>query len=204
MVDPAQEIALDDGRTVQVRSIRPDDTDDLIAMHRCLSPISVARRFFIPLPELSPAQADRFTHVDGSDRAALVAEIEQGELVAVVRYDRLPGTTDAEVAIVVQDDYQHHRLGTALLALLMVRARAEGITRFVANVLMENTAMFKVFRDVHLVGTTDLDHGVAHLVLPLPALSVGVANHDDGARGVASDVVAGRPEQPAGELPAPA
>lgn len=167
-MDTVRTIALDDGRVLQVRAIRPDDTADLIAMHRRLSATTVARRFFVPLPELPPAQAMRFTHVDGSDRAALVAQSALGELVAVARYDRLPGTTDAEVAIVVQDDYQHHRLGTALLRLLTADARGHGLTRFVADVLMENTGMFKAFRAAHLVGTTAFDHGVAHLVLPLP------------------------------------
>lgn len=165
----ATTVRLDDGRVLHVRPIRPDDTDDLIAMHRRLSTTTVARRFFVPLPELPRAQAERFTHVDGVDRVALVAVAEPRDLVAVVRYDRLPGTTDAEVAIVVRDDHQHHQLGTQLLRLLSAHAQRQGITRFVADVLSDNSAMFKAFRDAELIGVPDYDHGVAHLLLPLPA-----------------------------------
>lgn len=165
-------IHLDDGRRVAVRPIRADDASRLIAMHSRLSATTVARRFFIPLPELDADRARFFTHVDGADRAALVAVGDEGELVAVVRYDRLLGSSQAEVAIVVQDGYQHHGIGTALLVALTEVARAHGITALVADVLLDNTAMFHSFRDAGLVGapgSASYDAGVAHLLLPLPA-----------------------------------
>jgi len=167
-VESGTEFVLDDGRRLLIRPIQPDDTGRLIAMHRRLSATTVTRRFFTPLPELARSQAEHFTNVDGTDRAALVAQTDAGDLVAVVRYDRLAGTSDAEVAVVVQDDYQHHTLGTTLLRLLTQHASERGITRFIADVLTENGPMFRAFRDVHLVGTTHYERGVAHLILPLP------------------------------------
>ena len=161
-------ITLDDGTRLTLRPIDGDDTERLMAMHRRLSPGTVRRRFFAMLPELDPRQAHRFTHVDGTDRAAVVAVSESGDLVGVARYDRFEGTTDAEVAVVVQDDHQHHGLGTALLTDLTRYARAHGIERFVADVLMENSPMFATFVDVGLVGTSEYRSGVAHLVMTLP------------------------------------
>jgi GNAT superfamily N-acetyltransferase len=163
-----RQVVLDDGRQLTIRPIQGEDTEALIAMHRRHSPSTVRRRFFALLPELDPTQAHRFTHVDGTDRAALVAVAESGDLVAVARYDRLAGTKDAEVAVVVQDAYQHHRLGTTLLVELTGYARAHGIERFVADVLMDNSPMFATFVDAGLVGTSEYESGVAHLVLPLP------------------------------------
>lgn len=161
-------LMLDDGTPLTVRLIEGDDTERLMAMHRRLSAGTVRRRFFAMLPELDPKQAHRFTHVDGNDRAAVVAVNTAGELVAVARYDRYPGTDDAEVAVVVQDSYQHHGLGTALLTELTSYAREHGIVRFVADVLMENSPMFATFSDVGLVGTSEYSSGVAHLVMTLP------------------------------------
>src|SRR3954454_4666 len=161
-------LTLADGTALTLRPIQEDDTDRLMAMHRRLSPGTVRRRFFAMLPELAPTQAHRFTHVDGNDRAAVVAVNEAGDLVGVARYDRFEGTDDAEVAVVVQDDFQHHGLGTALLTELTHYARAHGIERFVADVLMENSPMFATFVDVGLVGTSEYRSGVAHLVLTLP------------------------------------
>ena len=164
----ADELLLDDGRRVTIRPIREDDTDRLMAMHRRHSPTTIRRRFFAMLPELDPAQADRFTHVDGTNRAALVAVDDAGELVGVARYDRYEGTADAEMAIVVQDDYQHHGLGTTLVNQLTRYARDHGIERFIADVLMENSPMFATFADAGLIGTSQYQSGVAHLVLSIP------------------------------------
>lgn len=161
-------VVLDDGTSVLVRPITPADLEPLREMHRRLSPVSVSRRFFVALPELSYEQAERFTDVDGVDRAAFVAVNDVGELIAVVRYDRVADTSDAEVAVVVQDAYQHHRLGTALLRLLTEHARTCGIERFLADVLLENGRMFAAFRDAGLVGTTKYEYGVGRVVLPLP------------------------------------
>ena len=164
----ASEITLDDGTPLTLRLIDGDDTERLMAMHRRLSAGTVRRRFFAMLPELDPKQAHRFTHVDGQDRAAVVAVNGAGDLVGVARYDRFPDTDDAEVAVVVQDSYQHHGLGTALLTELTSYARVHGIQRFVADVLMENSPMFATFSDVGLVGTSEYASGVAHLVMTLP------------------------------------
>ena len=161
-------VLLDDGRRLTIRPIQADDTDRLMAMHRRHSPDTIRRRFFAMLPELHPTQAHRFTHVDGTDRAALVAVDAAGDLVGVARYDRFEGTTDAEMAVVVQDDYQHHGLGTTLVNELTRYARDHGIARFTADVLMENSPMFATFADAGLVGTSQYASGVAHLVLTIP------------------------------------
>jgi len=70
-----------------------------------------------------------------------------GQLVAVGRYDRHPGTSEAEVAFVVADDYQHLGLGTLLLEHLVRAARRRGISVFEASVLVENREMLDVFRN---------------------------------------------------------
>lgn len=167
-VPSEEETVLDDGRAVAVRPIRADDSDALRAMHRKLSARSVYQRFFTALPELSVALADRFTHVDGVERVAFVGVNDEGELVAVGRYDRL--STDrsrAEIAVIVLDDYQHHGLGTRLVRLLAEHARAHGVQAFVADVLMANSGMFHAFADAGLKAEASYDAGVAHLLMPL-------------------------------------
>src|SRR5665213_599720 len=93
------------GTKVHLRPIRPDDAPRLIDFHQHLSPRSVYRRFFSAHPRLSAAEVERFTCVDYVDRMAFIAE-DGDQLVAVGRYDRSPGTAEAEVAFVVADQYQ--------------------------------------------------------------------------------------------------
>lgn len=156
---------------ISLRPIRPDDAPRLVDFHRHLSPDSVYRRFFSVHPTLSAAEVERFTRVDHIDREALVAA-DGDRLVAVGRYDRGPGPTEAEIAFVVADEYQHHGIATALLDALADAAGPAGIATFVASVLAENRAMLDVFRHSGLPMTTTTDDGVVTVGLTLTERSL--------------------------------
>ena len=137
---------LADGRVVQVRPIDPTDAARLVHFHESLSPETTRLRFFTPHPYLSEAEVARFTTVDHHDREALVA-LADDELIGVARYDREAGSQDAEVAFVVADAWQGSGVASLLLEHLAARARAEGLTSFVADTLPENRRMQRVFID---------------------------------------------------------
>lgn len=159
-------VELLDGRWVGIRPISPQDGDALVHFHEGLTRETTRLRFFILHPHLLPDEVERFTHVDHHDREALVA-MDGPDIVAVGRFDRLPDTDDAEVAFVVADGWQGHGVGTHLLEQLAVRARAEGITRFVADTLDENQHMRQVFRRSGMVTGLRTEAGVVHIVLDL-------------------------------------
>jgi GNAT superfamily N-acetyltransferase len=70
------------------------------------------------------------------------------QIVAVARYATLsfgePGWAD--FAIVVQDEYQEHGLGTILLKRLAACARANHLRAFIAMVCSENQRMLRFLR----------------------------------------------------------
>lgn len=142
----ARDVVMTTGAVVHLRPIRPDDAAALVEFHEHLSQRSVYRRFFFVHPKLSAVEIGRFTTVDYVDRLALVAE-DGGRLIAVARYERFPATTEAEVAFVVADEYQHHGIGTLLLEQLAEAGWGSGITDFVAQTLAENHDMLGVFSD---------------------------------------------------------
>ncbi len=154
------------GATVHLRPIRPDDDAGLVEFHHRLSPRSVYRRFFFMHPELSPSEIERFTQVDYIDRMAFVAE-DSSRLLAVGRYERSPGGTEAEVAFLVADEYQHHGIGTLLLELLAEAAWRNGITAFVAETLAENHAMLGVFLDSGFSVATSSSGGTVGVRFPI-------------------------------------
>jgi GNAT superfamily N-acetyltransferase len=145
-----------------LRPIRPDDASRLIEFHNRLSPRSCYLRFFTFHPTLSPKEVEHFTCVDYFDRLALVAEVD-GTLIAVARFDRHEGTTEAEVAFVVADGYQHHGIGSLLLDELVLAARERGITTFLADTLSENRAMLDVFLHAGFDVQTDTEYGTVYL-----------------------------------------
>ena len=81
------DVVLSDGGTAHLRPIRPDDVEQLRALHARLSPQSIYFRFFSPIPKIPEPQLHRLAEVDYRDRFALVAELD-AQVVAVVRYDR--------------------------------------------------------------------------------------------------------------------
>jgi GNAT superfamily N-acetyltransferase len=157
-----------DGLQYHVRPIRPDDGPRLVAFHEHLSTRSVYLRFFTLHPTLSPAEVHRFTTVDYVDRLALVA-LMQDQLIGVARYDRVPGATEAEVAFVVADEYQHHGVGSVLLDDLAEAARRRGVLTFCADTLAENRAMLDVFRHTGFPVTAHTEYGTVSLRFPIAA-----------------------------------
>ena len=160
------DVVLTDGATAHVRPITADDADRLRSFHTRLSKETVYNRFFAYRPTLSDTDVARFTQVDHSDRVALVATL-QDDIIGVVRYDRLPGTDEAEVAFVVEDPHQGRGLGAVLLEHLAAAARERGITRFVADTLPSNRAMLTVFRSAGYEIRRDLADGYISLDFPI-------------------------------------
>jgi len=132
------------GSTMPLRPIRPDDADKLTEFHRRLSSDSIYRRYFSEHPTLSPDEVHHLTTLDYVDRMAFVIE-DGDELIAVGRYDRSPNTSEAEVAFIVRDDFQHSGLGLRLLEVLAEAAWDRGIKTFTAETQVSNGNMLSVF-----------------------------------------------------------
>jgi acyl-CoA synthetase (NDP forming)/GNAT superfamily N-acetyltransferase len=155
------DVVVADGGTVHLRPLTPGDAEALVAFHAGLSVRTRYLRYFSAYPTIPQRDLIRFTHVDYIDRVALAAWLG-GELIAVGRFDRLPGPgaatgTSAEVAFVVADAHQGRGIGSVLLEHLAETARELGITRFEALVLVENTAMLRVFLDAGYQPSRHLD-----------------------------------------------
>jgi RimJ/RimL family protein N-acetyltransferase len=159
---------LGDGVTATVRPIRPSDADALLRFHRKLSSRAITLRYFSPHPELSVEEVAHLTEVDGRDRVALVVERE-GELIAVGRYERLDVGDLAEVAFVVADAFQHRGIGTSLLRGLATQARKVGISRFIAEVMVENVAMLTVFHQAGFPTESRFACGTVELTMSIGA-----------------------------------
>lgn len=142
----SEKVTLEPGLEVLIRQIRPDDKHLLTEAFETLSPATRFQRFFAPVERLSESDLSYLTEVDHSDHEALVAiDPDEGSLVGVARYVRTTPKNEAEVAIIVGDDWQGKGLATAMLQRLVRRAAAEGIEYFLALVLTSNTSATELF-----------------------------------------------------------
>ncbi|MDT8914244.1 GNAT family N-acetyltransferase [Amycolatopsis sp. PS_44_ISF1] len=156
------DVVLSDGGTVHLRPVVPSDADGLVALHGRLSERTRYFRYFGAYPRIPPRDLVRFSTVDHHDRVAFAALLGD-DIVAVGRYERLDQGPSAEVAFLVDDRHQGRGLGSILLEHLAAAASESGLRRFVAEVLSENAAMVRVFRDAGYQVSRAIEEGVLHL-----------------------------------------
>jgi GNAT superfamily N-acetyltransferase len=135
------------GEAVTLRFATLADADGLQAYVRSLSSGSRYRRFLGAMSELPTALLDDFIHVGRDDRFTLIATMSVGgfEIVAgEARYAFHPENASVEFGLSVQDRWQGHGIGPALLKNLECRAAALGALSIFGDTLRSNDVMIAV------------------------------------------------------------
>ena len=141
---PPKKLVLRDDRLVWVRPVESADTEELQRAFALLSELSRYQRFHTGMPFLDDRLARFFTDVDHVRHEALVAlpAPRSRTIVGVARFVMHQHREDeAELALAVAEAWRGRGLATALLHLLIGRARTEGIRRLTVEMLAENTAV---------------------------------------------------------------
>jgi acetyltransferase len=145
---------LADGTEIVIRPIRPEDAELEQTFVRDLSEESRYFRFMNSVQELSQAMLVRFTQIDYSREAALIAvtkpssrqpESKEVEL-GVARYATNPDGKSCEFAIVIADSMGGKGLGNKLMTALMDVARERGLKVMQGEVLSNNSHMLNLMK----------------------------------------------------------
>jgi GNAT superfamily N-acetyltransferase len=137
------------GEAVTVRFVEPRDGEELQNYFRSLSARSRYNRFFGAIGELPPQLLDRFTHISDAAGFTVVATMMiQGfeTIVGEARYIFHPETERFEFGLSIDDRWQGHGIGTALLKNLECRAAALGARSLFGDTLRSNTGMMSLAR----------------------------------------------------------
>jgi RimJ/RimL family protein N-acetyltransferase len=165
-------LELKDGTSVHVRPIRAEDEPLLHEAFARMSERTVYFRFFSPLKQLPEQMARRLARVDYDQRFALVASTHRPDgrehILGVARYDRVPGTATAEVAVAVVDDVQRQGVGSGLLSQLAQIARRHGIDELTLIVLPENQSMLGLLRRLGWIHRAQFSGGVYEITFSPP------------------------------------
>ena len=160
---------LRDGRTVEIRSQRPQDRESMQAAIKRSSSASLHRRFFAVRREFSEKETDYFLDIDFVNHVALVVVADDGGKPTIVGGGRyvVVQPDQAEVAFAIIDAYQGLGIGSALMRHLATLGRVAGLREFTAEVLTENAPMLNVFERSGLAMSTERDGTVVHVTLRL-------------------------------------
>ena len=137
------------GSPVTVRFVEPPDAEALQAYFRSLTTRSRYNRFLGAISELPQAELDRFTHVGEADRFSVVATMKVDGIETIVgeaRYAFDTATESFEFGLSIDDRWQGHGIGKALLGNLECRAAAFGAKRVFGDTLRSNDAMIGLAR----------------------------------------------------------
>jgi acetyltransferase len=143
------QFTMKDGTDVSLRPIHPEDEPLMAQFHQTLSDRSVYMRYFCSLSlksRLAHERLVRICHVDDECEVALVVDYTnkgtgQQQILGVGRLIKLDPQNEAEVAILVADQYQKQGLGTELLRRLIQIARDRKLQRVSGELLRDNLAM---------------------------------------------------------------
>jgi acetate---CoA ligase (ADP-forming) len=161
----ALDVVLRDGSTMRFRPPVKDDAGALLAFFQGLSDRSLYLRFH-GHPTVGGNVVEPLLDLDWEERGALVGTSEDG-IVAVANYVRLRDPRTAEVAFAVADEFQGRGIATRLLERLAGIATDAGIEEFVAEVMLDNSAMLRVFADAGYETTRETVLGTAEVHLTL-------------------------------------
>ena len=137
-----------------IRPIKPEDEPQMVKFHETLSEESVYNRYFSALKLSQRITHERLTRICFNDydrEIALVAELkapkgEEKKILGVGRLSKQHGKSEAEFAVLINDEWQRQGLGYELLRRLIEIGRNEKLTQIKGQILAENHPMQHICR----------------------------------------------------------
>ena len=137
------------GDAVTARFVEPRDADALQNYFRALTTRSRYNRFLGAASELPASLLEDFIHVGEADRFSVVATMlvdGHETIVGEARYAFDSDTVSIEFGLSIDDRWQGHGIGKALLKNLECRAASFGAERIFGDTLRSNDAMIALAR----------------------------------------------------------
>jgi len=158
------------GLSVRFRPIKPSDEEGMRKLFYSFSDRAVYYRYFTPIKAMPHHRMQEYVNID-FDRVmsivGLVGPPGEGTIIAEARYVKYERSNWADLAFLVQEEYQGLGIASAMFKLLLRVAKDRCIQGFTADVLPENKAMLRVFEKAAGHIDITMQEGVYHVVIPL-------------------------------------
>jgi acetyltransferase len=151
---------------IVIRPLTRADRELMTDLPSRISPAAASLRFHVAMETLPDPMLDVLMDLEAGRHEALIA-LDDGAIVGIARFARDGAAAEAEVAVVVADDWQHRGIARRLMEALTARALAAGITRFRADMLGDNAGAHQFFSRLAPVLSSRTAGGHVILVLDL-------------------------------------
>jgi len=161
---------LKNGTEIFFRPVKPTDEATLSEMLYSLSQSSVQTRYMARTIGFPHKDVQQLTNIDYSQDVSIVGTVpgvSNDQIVAIAQYYLDPKSQAAELAFLVQDEWQQKGMGTFMLAYLTQIAKQRGVKRFYAKVLPTNKPMLAIFHSSGHEVKTEFDGEVYSITYDL-------------------------------------
>ncbi|NOX58213.1 MAG: GNAT family N-acetyltransferase [Planctomycetes bacterium] len=161
-----KQLTLKDGSQVFMRPIKLTDEPRVRELFYKLSSESVRARFLGTTKSMPHRRLQELLRVDYGSQMVLLALTGTGDdaqAVGLAHSCLNPRTNLADVAFLVRDDWQGRGLASTLLKAVIEDAQSKSIAGLTAEVLMQNTAMIRVFNGCGYPVESKLEDGLYSL-----------------------------------------
>lgn len=157
------------GLEVLFRAIRPSDEDQMRRLFYRFSDRAVYYRYFSPIKAMPHTKMQEYVNVDYKKVMSIIGLVRDSgmeKIIAEARYVRHKGSALADIAFIVDEEYQGRGIASYMFNLLIKAGIERGIEGFTADVLPDNKAMMKVFENSPYPMQTKIEDGSYSLSIP--------------------------------------
>jgi acyl-CoA hydrolase len=134
---------------VRFRPIKPSDEEQMRRLFYKFSDEAIYYRYFHTITTMPHAKMQEYVNVDWRHTMSivgLVGEPGEGVIIAEARYICGPSGSDAEIALIVDENYGNQGVATYMVDLLAKLGKDRGVECFTAEVLCSNSKIIAVFK----------------------------------------------------------
>lgn len=163
---------------IRFRPIKPSDEDEMRRLFYRFSDQAVYYRYFTPLKTMPHSRMQEYVNIDYQNTMSVVGLVGpqgEGHIVAEGRYVKHSDSAWADLAFLVDEEYQGLGVATYLFQLLARVAKDRCLLGFTADVLVGNKAMLRVFEKGSSKAEVHMEGGVYTVHIPFednPACSI--------------------------------
>lgn len=151
---------------IKFRAIKPSDEEGMRRLFYRFSDTEVYYRYFTPVTAMPHAKMQEYVNIDYSTTTSIVGYVDihgQERIIAEARFVMNDEKTFADIAFIVDAQYQGLGIATYMYKRLTELARQAGLKGFTADVLSSNKEMMHVFSKGDIEVKTTIEDGIFSL-----------------------------------------